>query len=72
MVLTILDKFKYDSKESEAVLVGDSRFDIIAAKNAGIYACLIRREINPRNKNYKKWEVQPDFVIEGLDELFYL
>jgi len=71
-VLTILDKFKYDPKESKAILVGDSKFDIIAAKKAGIYACLIRREINARNKQYKKWKIQPDFVIEGLDELLYL
>ena len=33
---------------------------------------LIRREITSRNKQYKKWEIQPDFVIEGLNELLYL
>ncbi len=71
-VLTILDKFKYDPKESKAILVGDSKFDIIAAKKADIYACLIRREINNQNKNYNKWDIQPDFVIKGLDELVHL
>ncbi|MFX1302161.1 MAG: HAD family hydrolase [Promethearchaeota archaeon] len=71
-VLTILDKFEYNPKESKAILVGDSKFDIIAAKKANIYACLIRREINPHNKQYKKWNIQPDFVIEGLNELLYL
>ena len=71
-ILTILDKFKYNTKESKAILIGDSQYDIIAAKKASIYACLIRREINPRNKQYKKWNVQPDFIIEGLNELFYL
>ncbi|MFW9999273.1 MAG: HAD family hydrolase [Candidatus Hermodarchaeota archaeon] len=71
-ILTILDKFKYNPKEFKAILVGDSKFDIIAAKKACIYACLIRREINARNKRYKKWTIQPDFVIEGLNELFYL
>ncbi len=71
-VLTILDKFEYDPKESKAILVGDSKFDMIAAKKADIYACLIRRKINTHNKQYKKWNIQPDFVIEGLDELLYL
>jgi len=71
-ILTILDKFEYDPKESKALLVGDSKFDIIAAKNANIYACLIRRDIHTRNRHYKKWDVQPDFVIEGFDELLYL
>lgn len=71
-ILTILDKFEYDPKVSKAIFIGDSKLDIIAAKKAGIYACLIRREITSRNKQYKKWEIQPDFVIEGLYELFYL
>ncbi|UCC18816.1 MAG: HAD family hydrolase [Promethearchaeota archaeon] len=71
-ILTILDKFKYDPNESNAILVGDSKLDIIAAKNAKIYACLIRRELNPRNMRYKEWNIQPDFVIEELNELFDL
>ncbi len=71
-ILTILDKFKYDPKESKAILIGDSKLDIIAAKKANIYACLIRRDIDTRNRHYKNWDIQPDFVIEELDELFYL
>ena len=71
-VLTILDKFKYNPKESKAILVGDSKLDIIAAKKANIYACLIRRDIDARNKDYSEWNIQPDFIIEGLDELLHL
>ena len=71
-VLTILDKFKYDPKESKAILIGDSILDIIAAKRANIHACLIRRAIDARNRHYNMWDVQPDFVIERLDELLYL
>ncbi|UCD02394.1 MAG: HAD family hydrolase [Promethearchaeota archaeon] len=71
-ILKILDKFQYDPSKSKAILVGDSKYDIIAAKKANIYACLIRREIYTSNKNHKKWEIQPDFVIGGLNELLYL
>jgi len=71
-ILTILDKFQYNPKQSNAIFVGDSKFDIIAAKKANICACLIRRDINPRNKNYKNWDIQPDFVIERLDELLHI
>ncbi|MFX1419989.1 MAG: HAD family hydrolase [Promethearchaeota archaeon] len=71
-ILTILDKFKYNPNESNAILIGDSKLDIIAAKKANIYACLMRREINPRNRQYKEWHIQPDFVIDGLNELFDL
>jgi len=71
-ILTLLDKFKYDPKVSKAILVGDSKFDIIAAKKANIHACLIIRDKDPRNRHYKKWDIQPDSVIEGLEELLYL
>ena len=71
-VLSILDKFKYNPKESKAILVGDSKLDIIAAKKANIYACLIRRDRATRNKDYNEWNIQPDFIIERLDELLHL
>lgn len=71
-VLTILDKFKYNPKELKAILIGDSKLDIIAAKKANIYACLIRRDICTRNKDYNQWKIQPDFIIERLDELLHL
>jgi phosphoglycolate phosphatase-like HAD superfamily hydrolase len=69
-ILTVLDKLKFNPKNSKAVYIGDSRLDIIAAKKANINSCLIRREITSRNRDYNKWEIQPDFIIEGLNEIF--
>ncbi|MFX1313069.1 MAG: HAD family hydrolase [Promethearchaeota archaeon] len=71
-IFTILDKLEYDPRKSKAILVGDSKLDIIAAKKADIYACLIRRDIDRTNKSYNKWDFQPDFVIERLEELLHL
>ena len=68
-ILTILKKFNYNSKVNKAIMIGDSIFDIMAAKKAKISACLIRRNIE---KNYKEWEIQPDYVIKGLNELIEL
>ena len=68
-ILTILKKFNYNSKVNKAMMIGDSIFDIMAAKKAKISACLIRRDIE---KNYKEWEIQPDYVIKGLNELIDL
>lgn len=71
-ILAILDKFDYDPIKSKAILVGDSKLDIIAAKKANISACLIIRNKDTLTKHYKKWAIQPDFVIEELKELLYL
>jgi len=68
-ILTILKKFNYNSKVNKAIMIGDSIFDIMAAKKAKISACLIRRNIE---KSYKDWEIQPDYVIKGLNELIEL
>ncbi len=71
-VLTILKKFNYDSKESKAILIGDSMFDVIAAKKAKIYACLIRRDVNAPKRHYNQRDIKPDFIIESLEELLNL
>ena len=71
-VLKILKKFNYDPKESKAILVGDSMFDVIAAKKANIYACLIRRDVNTPKRHYKQRDIKPDFIIESLEELLNL
>lgn len=68
-ILTILKKLNYNSKVNKAIMIGDSIFDIMAAKKAKISACLIRRDIE---KNYKEWEIQPDYVIKSLSELIDL
>jgi len=71
-ILTILRRLNYNSKKSEAILVGDSMFDVIAAKKANIYACLIRRDIDDPKRQYRQWDIKPDFIIETLDELLDL
>ncbi len=68
-ILTILKKFNYKSKVNKAIMIGDSIFDIIAAKRAKISSCLVRRNIE---KNYKEWENQPDYVIKNLIEIIDL
>ena len=71
-VLKLLKRFNYDSKDSKAILIGDSMFDVIAAKKANIYACLIRRDIDASKRQYKQWDIKPDFIIETLEELIDL
>ncbi|MEE9379555.1 MAG: HAD family hydrolase [Candidatus Lokiarchaeia archaeon] len=71
-VLKILKKFNYDPKESKAILVGDSMLDVIAAKKANIYSCLIRRDINSPKRHDKQRDIKPDFIIERLEELLNL
>ena len=71
-VLKILKKFNYDPKESKAILVGDSMLDVIAAKKANIYSCLIRRDINSPKRHGKQRDIKPDFIIESLEELLNL
>ena len=68
----ILKKFKYDSKNNHALMIGDSIVDIIAAKKANIFSCLIKRKTNYSVINYGLWQHQPDYVIEDLHELLEL
>ncbi len=71
-ILSILKKLSYSHNNSKAIMIGDSIVDIIAAKKANIYACLVNRESKEISKNYKDWEYLPDYVIKQLDELFEL
>jgi len=71
-ILQVLDKLNYDSKRYNAIMVGDSMLDIIAAKRANIKACLIKRDLNKYPDGINHWESQPDYVIFQLDELFNL
>jgi pyrophosphatase PpaX len=68
-ILTILKKFNYNPSRNKAIMIGDSVFDILAAKKAKISACLVKRHFE---RNYKEWKVQPDYVIENLDEVVNL
>ncbi|MFW9988550.1 MAG: HAD family hydrolase [Candidatus Odinarchaeota archaeon] len=71
-ILSILRKFNYNPLNSNALMIGDSIVDIIAAKKANISSCLIKRQFKIETKPYNRWEYQPDYVIEGLSELIYL
>ena len=71
-ILKVLKKLNFNSDKSKAIMIGDSRLDIYAAKRANISACLIKRELNKYTDGYNKWEYKPDFEIKHLDELFEL
>jgi len=55
----------------ESIMIGDSKEDIIAAKKAGIYSCII---INKRRKDieFQEWKYKPNFIIHNFYELFDL
>ena len=68
-ILSVLKKLNYKPEKSKAIMVGDSRVDIFAAKRANITACLLKRDIN-KYPNRDDWEAHPDFEIENLEEIF--
>ena len=68
-ILFILKKLNYDLNNSRAIMIGDSKLDVFAAKRANITSCLIKRDLN-KYSNKNGWETHPDYEIEGLDELF--
>ncbi|MFX0005299.1 MAG: HAD family hydrolase [Promethearchaeota archaeon] len=68
-ILTILENFKIISRKDTAIMVGDSINDIKAAKAANISSCLINHMKRNENKLFKKWIVQPDYVIGNLSDL---
>lgn len=71
-ILSILKKFEYDQNIIRALMIGDSISDITAAKKANISACLINRNKFRSTKEIFKWEFQPDYIIERLDEILKL
>ena len=71
-ILKVLKKLNFNPEKYKAIMVGDSRLDIYAAKRAKILACLIKRELNKYTDGYKNWEYKPDFEIFHLDELLDL
>ena len=68
-VQIILQKLGYEPERSRALMIGDSLADIIAAKRAGIEACLIRRNPSKYPDGYAQWEYKPDLVIHKLTEI---
>ena len=71
-ILSILDKLKYNSENSNAIMIGDSMVDIVAAKRANIYGCLIVRDSSKETLDFEEWEHNPDFIIYSLDDLLEL
>lgn len=69
-ILIILKKLKFNSQKQDAIMIGDSIYDIKAAKAANISSCLINHLNNI--ERYKKWDIQPDHVIGHLYELIDL
>lgn len=69
---SILKKFKYDVNTNRAIMVGDSMIDVVAAKRANIKSCLIIRDQEKYEKHQYNIEIQPDYIIENLDEILAL
>ncbi len=70
-ILHVLKKFNYNPNNSRAIMIGDSRLDVFAAKRANITACLIKRDIN-KYTNRNDWESHPNYEIESLTELLII
>jgi pyrophosphatase PpaX len=56
---------KLDSKAEESILIGDSRFDILCAKNAGVKSILVAWSIAFP-------EEVPDYIIKTAEEVFQI
>ncbi|MFW9968677.1 MAG: HAD family hydrolase, partial [Candidatus Odinarchaeota archaeon] len=69
-IIEILRNLKFNSQKENAIMVGDSISDIKAAKAANISSCLINHQNS--DERYKKWDTQPDHIIEHLEELIDL
>lgn len=71
-IFSVLARLNYDPLYNKALMIGDSKVDIIAAKKAGIQACLINRGLQGRSHHHIEWDFKPDYIIENLDELLTL
>ena len=60
---------KLNSKKEESVMIGDTRFDILCAKNADVKSVLVDWSL-ALPKESRVGEHTPDFVIETADGLF--
>jgi HAD superfamily hydrolase (TIGR01549 family) len=71
-ILSVLARLNYDPLYHKALMIGDSKVDIAAAKKAGIQACLINRGLQRHSHHHNDWNFKPDYIIEKLDELLTL
>jgi len=56
------------AKPEEAIMVGDSMFDILCAKNAGVKAALVSWALAVSDEE-KSGENAPDYIIEKAEDL---
>lgn len=63
-VLKALEKLNLTPKE--AIMIGDSPYDILCAKNAGVYTAVVKYTEHPWNK---LMELKPNYILENLKEV---
>ncbi len=68
----VLSRFKFNKRDSKAIMIGDSEIDIRAAKKANIFACIITKDAFIKNLDFTSWEEKPDYVIHNFNELLAL
>lgn len=56
------------SKPEETIMVGDSKFDILSAKNAGVRAALVSWAVAINDED-KTGESAPDYILEKAEDL---
>jgi phosphoglycolate phosphatase-like HAD superfamily hydrolase len=59
------EKVRFIQDFNLSVYVGDQKADVEAAKFADVKSVIVR---NKFNSDIKKWEIQPDFVVDSLFE----
>jgi pyrophosphatase PpaX len=62
---------KLSSSPSEAIMLGDSMFDILCARNAGVRSVLVGWQMALSEEDIKGPE-GPDFLINKPEDLFSL
>jgi len=60
---------KLNSKPEESIMLGDTMFDIICARNAGVKSVLVGWAVAVTEEE-KTGENAPDYIIETAEELF--
>ena len=62
---------KLGSAAERAVMLGDTTFDMLCAKNAGVKAILVSWSLALAGKTAEELgEARPDYIIEKPEELF--
>jgi len=59
---------KLGSKPEEAIMIGDSMFDVLCAKNAGVKAAIVSWALAVSEEDLNG-ENAPDFVLENAEDL---